>query len=82
MVPPELQPASLPQIRHLFVKSATFSTNLQVFLKTLGSWPQSRHWGLGWGDGLGRHFVPPLLAVNSSSFQLVLLNYKRSGSFP
>jgi hypothetical protein len=34
------------------------------------SWPQSRHWG--W-DGLGRHLVPPLLAVNCSSFALFFL---------
>jgi hypothetical protein len=48
----------------------------QAHCKTLGSslqicrsWPKSRHWGWG-GDGLGRHLVPPLLAVNCSYFAL------------
>ncbi len=42
------RPASLPQIRHFFLKFITFSTNLWVFLKTHRSWPQSCQWRMAW----------------------------------
>jgi hypothetical protein len=58
-----------------------FSTNPGVFLKICGFWFQSCHWGMGGGGWLGCRLVPPFFAVNSSSFRLVLLNYKQSGSF-
>ncbi len=69
-----MRPASLPQICLLFHKSVGFSENLRVLVPKLPL-------GDGGGDGLGRHLVPPFLAVNSSSFRLVLLNYKRSVFF-
>jgi hypothetical protein len=46
------------QIRLFFHKAVAFSENPMV-------WAPSHHWGWG-GEGLGRHLVPPLLAVNSS----------------
>ncbi len=52
-----------------------FSDNSLVLVPKL---PLGDRGGGGW---LGRHLVPPFLAVNSSSFRLVLLDYKQSGSF-
>jgi hypothetical protein len=65
--------ADFGKIHHLFYNSEGFSKNLRVLA------PKSP---LGDGGGwLGSHLVPPLRAVNSSSFCLVLLNCKQSGSF-
>jgi hypothetical protein len=41
-----------------FCNSPLFSTNLKVFLRTRGSWPQSRHWGVGGGMAWVAHLFP------------------------
>jgi hypothetical protein len=74
-------PPLFSKICHLFLKSATFLLKSAGFSEN--SWvlaPKSPLGGWG-GGGLGSHLVPPLLSVNSSSFFLVLLNYRRSGFF-
>ncbi len=73
-------PPLFSKMRHLFLKSATtlhkpagFSKNSQVLAQKSP---------LVWeGDGLGRHLVSPLLAVNSSSFALFFLIVSHMGSF-
>jgi hypothetical protein len=57
--PPNSRPASLPQIRHFFLKFTTFSTNPGFFLKTRGPGPKVATGGWG-GDGFGHHLVPIL----------------------